>query len=262
MALVSLGLAAVPAQAQHRFRTIAAETDDLTSASIRDRDPLGSAPATRSSSACTLANTRHRRRATSSWRRRWCSRSRPRTARPRARRRRSGRPASTIPAAFAFVQIHENTWTVAVNPGVADAVSHDLADAILLRRAGPARGEDLHGSLGTTVTQPALTIDKQGSIEAGLAPQNVTYTFDRHQHELDAGTDVEGRASATTCAGPRRTSAATTGDGKLSNGETWTFTCASCTRRRARTRTPRTRARRATSTCARCARRRTRGRSC
>ena len=35
----------------------------------------------------------------------------------------------------------------------------------------------LQKSLATEVTQPSITIDKTGSIQAGQAPQNVTYTY-------------------------------------------------------------------------------------
>ena len=46
---------------------------------------------------------------------------------------------------------------------------------------------EIKKTLGTQVTQPKITLDKIGSIQAGVAPQNVTYTFPRAQRELDAG---------------------------------------------------------------------------
>lgn len=128
-------------------------------------------------------------------------------------------------AGLPLTTMHEETWTVTVNPGVTDAVTEIAGDAKLFD-AAVAHDYRIYRSLGTTVTQPKLTLDKIGSIESGLAPQNVTYTF---KVTNDSSTPVPMDQVVVTddkCGTPTRVGGDDVGgDGLLSNGETWTFTC-------------------------------------
>jgi len=127
-------------------------------------------------------------------------------------------------AGFPVTQLYETTWTVAVNPGVTDAVTEIASDAKLFD-AAVAHDYRIYRTVGTDVTQPKLTLDKIGSIESGVAPQNVTYTF---VVTNDSSTPVpmsKVRVSDDKCGTPSGPTG-DNGDGKLSNGEKWTYTCA------------------------------------
>lgn len=107
--------------------------------------------------------------------------------------------------------------TVVTPLGSSHGVLHDSAN-----RDGVA---DISKTLNTEVTQPKLTIDKVGSITAGQAPQNVTYTYSvTNTSTTDVPMDHVA-VNDNLCAGPAYSSG-DNGDGVLSNGETWVFTCA------------------------------------
>jgi len=76
------------------------------------------------------------------------------------------------------------------------------------------------------VSNPSLTIDKTGSTTGGLAPQNVVYTYvvtNTSQTSVPMNQVV---VSDNLCTSPTYVSG-DNGDGLLSNGEAWTYTCSS-----------------------------------
>lgn len=75
-------------------------------------------------------------------------------------------------------------------------------------------------------TAPSLTIDKTGSITAGLAPQSVTYSYVVTNTSQTPVPMREVKVSDDLCSGAAYASG-DNGDGLLSNGENWTFTCVS-----------------------------------
>lgn len=127
-------------------------------------------------------------------------------------------------AGLVLGEIYRTSWVVDVNPGVADAVTEVSAGAKLFDAAVP-HDFRVYRTLGTTVTQPGITIDKQGSIESGQAPQNVTYTFVVTNTSNTPVPMSSVRVADDKCGSPAYASG-DDGDGKLSNGEKWTFTCA------------------------------------
>lgn len=129
----------------------------------------------------------------------------------------------TFPAGFPLTKV-TIPWTVTVNPGVADA-STELEGNSTLYDARVPHAYRIYRSIGTDITQPALTIDKRGSIESGVAPQNVTYTFVVTNTSSTPVPMSKVRVSDDKC-GNATYSTGDDGDGKLSNGESWTFTCA------------------------------------
>jgi len=84
---------------------------------------------------------------------------------------------------------------------------------------------DENKNISVVRTVPKLTIDKQGSIESGVAPQNVTYTFVVTNTSTTSVPMSKVRVNDDKC-GSATYASGDDGDGKLSNGEKWTFTCA------------------------------------
>jgi hypothetical protein len=75
-----------------------------------------------------------------------------------------------------------------------------------------------------TVTNPSLTIDKTGSITNGQAPQNVTYTYVVTNTSQTVVPMNQVGVRDDLCANPTY-AGGDNGDGLLSNGERWTYTC-------------------------------------
>jgi uncharacterized repeat protein (TIGR01451 family) len=76
------------------------------------------------------------------------------------------------------------------------------------------------------VTNPKLNITKVGSISAGQAPQNVTYTYIVRNDSTTPVAMKDIVVSDDKCANPTLVGG-DNGDGLLSNGESWTYTCTS-----------------------------------
>jgi hypothetical protein len=137
------------------------------------------------------------------------------------------RPTGTdFLAGFPLTVLYETTWTVTVNPEVTDAVT-EISGNSKLFDAAAAHDYRIYRTVGTDVTNPILKLDKIGSITSGVAPQNVTYTF---KVTNDSRTPVPMNQVAVTddkCGTPKPVGGDDVGnDGLLSNGETWTYTCA------------------------------------
>jgi uncharacterized repeat protein (TIGR01451 family) len=110
-----------------------------------------------------------------------------------------------------------------VNPGVTDAVVRTFTHGTL-HDAAIDHDANINKTLGTDVTQPSITIDKTGSITSGQAPQNVTYTYVVTNTSSTPVPLANVAVSDDLCTNPTYASG-DNGDGLLTNGESFTFTC-------------------------------------
>jgi uncharacterized repeat protein (TIGR01451 family) len=127
-------------------------------------------------------------------------------------------------AGFPLTKIADRAWTVAVNRGVESVIAQAGVKGILHDIPGDTSFAEIIKTLGTQVTQPEIKIDKIGSIQAGQAPQNVTYTYLVTNTSSTPVPLNKVVVSDNLCAGPTYVGG-DNGDNLLSNGETWTYTC-------------------------------------
>jgi hypothetical protein len=128
-------------------------------------------------------------------------------------------PAGTAPRVLGTVP-----WTVALNAGVTDAVTQAKANGVL-HDAPTDHAAEIVKTLGTTVTQPHLTVTQTATPDSGTAPLGVTYTY---VVTNDSSTPVPIANPVVTddrCASPVYSSGDGNGNGLLDNGEAWTYTC-------------------------------------
>ena len=143
-------------------------------------------------------------------------------------------PASTTPirvqqganyaSGFPFTRIAAQQYTVAANPGVTNLEVRALASGTLHSNSMDTNFANIEKTLGTDVTWPALTLTKTGSTSGGQSPQTVTYTYAvTNTSQTPVPMDQVSVADnlCTAVSGP----AGDNGDGLLTNGETWNFTC-------------------------------------
>ncbi len=127
---------------------------------------------------------------------------------------------------FTFKQVATFPWVVNLNPDVTSALAQTVVHGSLhdlpVTRAFAKIGKDL----GFEVTNPKLAITKVGSIQQGQAPQNVTYTYVVTNDSTTPVPMNNVKVSDDKCANPTYVGG-DNGDGLLSNGESWTFTCTS-----------------------------------
>jgi hypothetical protein len=116
-------------------------------------------------------------------------------------------------------------YTVNANPGVERLEARTSIIRGLLHDTAVRSPFNLNKTIGTLVTPPELTIDKVGSITTGQAPANVTYTYSVTNTSTTPVPMDHVTVSDNLCTGPTY-SRGDDGDGVLSNGETWVFTCA------------------------------------
>lgn len=135
-------------------------------------------------------------------------------------------PASQdFPAGFAFRQIGVYPWVVNLDPRVEYAYARAGVRGTLHDTAPDHTFAEITKDLGFTVTNPSLSLDKTGSISSGQAPQNVTYTYVVTNTSQTPVPMDRVAVSDDLCTSPTYASG-DNGDGVLSNGEAWTFTCA------------------------------------
>jgi len=117
------------------------------------------------------------------------------------------------------------SYTVQADPGVERLVARTSIINGRLHDTAITSPFNLNKTIGTIVTQPKLTIDKVGSITSGQAPANVTYTYSVTNTSTTPVPMDRVTVSDNLCTSPAYSSG-DNGDGVLSNGETWVFTCA------------------------------------
>jgi len=118
------------------------------------------------------------------------------------------------------------TWVVNLNPTVTSAIAVTTVAGTLHDGVPDTSFAEIGKSLTFTVTNPKLSITKVGSIQSGQAPQNVVYTYVVRNDSTTPVPMNNVKVSDDKCANPTYV-AGDDGDGLLSNGEAWTFTCTS-----------------------------------
>jgi hypothetical protein len=94
----------------------------------------------------------------------------------------------------------------------------------VLHRAAVDSRAQITKTLDLPITQPRLSIDKTGSIANGLAPQNVVYTFVVTNTSQTGVPMRDVKVTDDQCGNATYVSG-DNGDGVLTNGEQWTYTC-------------------------------------
>jgi uncharacterized repeat protein (TIGR01451 family) len=125
---------------------------------------------------------------------------------------------------FALQVMGTYNWVVNLNPGVTSAIAVTTVSGTLHDGVPDTSFAEIGKSLTFTVTNPVLHLDKVGSITAGQAPQNVTYTYVVRNDSTTPVPMNNVTVSDNLCTNPAYV-AGDNGDQLLSNGESWTFSC-------------------------------------
>ena len=133
-------------------------------------------------------------------------------------------PPADYPSMSGFKLVGTYAWVVTTNPTVEFAYAEARAKGTLHDTAPDHTFANIVKDIGFQVTNPVLHIDKVGSITAGQAPQNVTYTYVVRNDSTTPVPMNKVSVSDNLCANPTYVGG-DAGDGLLSNGESWTYTC-------------------------------------
>ena len=115
-------------------------------------------------------------------------------------------------------------WTVAVNPGVEDAVVEARATGIL--HDAPVDHEArITKTLGTAVTQPSVTLTQTVTPPSGQSPVTVTNNYTLTNNSSTNAPIANPVVSDENCYPVTYTGGDTNGNSLLDVGETWTYTC-------------------------------------
>ncbi|HET6547116.1 MAG TPA: hypothetical protein VFG79_01580, partial [Solirubrobacter sp.] len=131
----------------------------------------------------------------------------------------------TVPGGLGKTAIDNVPYVVDVNKGVASVTPLGRSFGVLHDSDIADGRADISKTLNTQITQPELDLTKVGSITAGQAPANVTYTYSVTNTSSTPVPMDHVTVSDNLCTDPTYSSG-DNGDGVLSNGETWVFTCA------------------------------------
>jgi uncharacterized repeat protein (TIGR01451 family) len=128
------------------------------------------------------------------------------------------------PAGMANQVLGTVPYTVALNPGVSDAVAEARASGVL-HDAPTDHAAQITKTLGTTVTQPHLTLTQTATPTSGQAPLGVTYDYTLTNTSTTAAPVAGPTVTDERCTPAIYTGGDTNGNGVLEVGETWTYTC-------------------------------------
>jgi uncharacterized repeat protein (TIGR01451 family) len=132
--------------------------------------------------------------------------------------------SQAFPSGALFRQVGAYDWVVNLDPDVTFAYARAQISGTLHDTDPDHTFADIVKDIGFTVTNPKLTLSKIGSIQAGQAPQNVTYTYLVRNDSTTAVPMDRVTVSDDICQGPTYVGG-DNGDNVLSNNETWTYTC-------------------------------------
>ncbi len=132
----------------------------------------------------------------------------------------------TYQSMFPAKVIGSFSWVVNLNPNVEAAYALARVSGTLHDTAQDHAFADVVKTIGFTVSNPKLTLDKVGSITAGQAPQAVVYTYVVRNDSTTPVPMNNVKVNDDKCANPSYIGG-DNGDSLLSNGESWTFTCTS-----------------------------------
>jgi uncharacterized repeat protein (TIGR01451 family) len=128
-----------------------------------------------------------------------------------------------LPAETGLTGFPPVPWTVALNPGVVDAVVKAEVAGVLHDTPPTDHAASVTKTLGTDVTTPLTTLTVSSSVTSGQAPLAVTYTYtERNLGDTPiSGLEVvDDACSPVVYAGGDADA-----NSVLDKGETWTFTC-------------------------------------
>lgn len=127
-----------------------------------------------------------------------------------------------LPAGTGVTQLPPVTWTVALDPGVEDAVvrAHITGK---IHDAQTDHAATVIKTLGTDVTAPFTVLTATASPPSGTAPLTVTFTYVEKNTGTSPITGIE--VTDDTCSPVALTAGDNDGDTVLDVGETWTYTC-------------------------------------
>jgi uncharacterized repeat protein (TIGR01451 family) len=127
-----------------------------------------------------------------------------------------------LPAGTGLTQFNPVTWTVALDPGVDDAVVRAELSGVL-HDAQVNHAAHVVKTLGTSRTAPWTELSVVATPPSGPAPHKVTFTYT----EKNTGNGPISQVVLTddVCSPVTRTGGDTDNDNALDVGESWTFTC-------------------------------------
>jgi large repetitive protein len=133
-------------------------------------------------------------------------------------------PAGTAPIVLGVVP-----YTVALDPGVTDAIAEARA-AGTLHDAPIDHAAQIIKTLGTTVTQPHLTLTETAAPTEGQAPLPTTITYTLTNDSSTNAPIASPSVSDEVCAPITFTGGDANANGVLDVGESWTYNCAATLR--------------------------------
>lgn len=131
---------------------------------------------------------------------------------------------ATYSAGAATAVLGTVPYVVAMNPGVSDAVAEARAGGIL-HDAPTDHAAQITKTLGTTVTQPAVTLTRTATPTSGTAPLTVGNTYTLTNNSSTNAPILNPSVTDERCAPVTYTGGDANGNGLLDVGETWTYTC-------------------------------------
>jgi hypothetical protein len=129
-----------------------------------------------------------------------------------------------LPAGSSEVVIGTVPWTVALNPGLSNGVVEAVAAGIL-HDAPTDNTARIEKTLGTTVTQPHLTLTETVTPTTGESPTTATFTYTVTNDSTTPAPIVNPVITDDRCANPVYQSGDANGNSILDVGETWVYAC-------------------------------------
>jgi hypothetical protein len=132
---------------------------------------------------------------------------------------------ANYPAGTGDTVVGQVNYTVAVNPGVVDVVAEARTNGILHDTPETDHAAQVIKTVGTSVTQPHLTLVETATPTTGRVPLPVTFTYTVTN---DSATNAPVKNPVITddrCGSPTYTGGDANGNGVLDVGESWTYTC-------------------------------------
>jgi uncharacterized repeat protein (TIGR01451 family) len=133
-------------------------------------------------------------------------------------------PPADYPSMIGFKLVGTYAWVVNTNPNVENVFAEARASGTLHVTTPDHTFSNIVKDIGFQVTNPVLHIDKVGSITAGQAPQNVSYTYVVRNDSTTPVPMNKVTVSDNLCANATYVGG-DAGDGLLANGEAWTYSC-------------------------------------
>ena len=129
-----------------------------------------------------------------------------------------------LPAGSSEHVIGTVTWIVALNPGLSNGVVEARAVGVL-HDAPTDNIARIEKTLGTTVTQPHISITETVTPTTGETPTTATFTYTVTNDSTTNAPIANPVVTDDRCANPVYTGGDANGNGLLDVGESWTYAC-------------------------------------